>query len=124
MNKIIKEQLKKCKVANLPEFDDNTTELHIPKGSKLNVTPYQVNGCYLIELADFVIHPAPDYALASNWNQGSVPPSKYFNAQIEQLMGKMIKFVGQGYNPDTNSPTGVTWEGWVPQDGIKLLHKL
>lgn len=124
MNRIIKQQLSKCRVAKLPQYEDSTVHMSIPKGSALTVTPYQVNNCYLIELAEFIIHPAEDYSLAVNWNGGSIPPCSHFNAQIEQVMGKMIKFVGQGVDSNTNMFLGVTWEGWVPQNGIKLIRKL
>ena len=31
MNKIVEEQLNKCKIANIPEWDDDTKELIIKK---------------------------------------------------------------------------------------------
>ena len=45
MNPLIKKQLENCKVANIPEFDDNTTHITIPKGSVVNVSQYQVGRC-------------------------------------------------------------------------------
>ena len=124
MNKIVKEQLLKCKVANIPDFDDNTTEISIKKGSTLSVTPYQVDKCFVVELADYIINPPSTFALADNWNRGSKPTHKYYKAEIQQVMGKMVKIMGCGYNPETDEDYLDVWEGWVPQEGITLKSEL
>ena len=124
MNSIIRDQLHKCKVANIPAFDENTTTLQIPKGAVLPVSKYQVNKCYLVELADYIIHPPETSTLASNWNRGSVPKHKYYKCEIAQLMGKQVKIMGYGYDPATQLDTSDMWEGWVPLDGLKLIQEL
>ena len=124
MNPIIKSQLEKCTVANIPVFDDSTTTLVIPKGSTLHVSPYQVNKCYIVELADYIINPPPDFTLADNWNNGSVPKWKYYKCEISKVMGKMIRITGCGYDYENNMDTNDVWEGWVPQQGIKLIQEL
>ena len=124
MNPIIKDQLERCKVAQLPAYSDEDTLICIPKGAGVEVSPYQVHKCYLMELADWIIHPSDDFTLAANWNKGSVPKSSYYLAEISQVMGKMVKITGRGYDITTNQPTLDMWEGWLPQKGIKLIKEL
>lgn len=124
MNKIIKGQLEKCKVANIPDFDDNTTEMLITKGSTLRVTPYQVDKCFIVEFADYILNPPPNFTLAENWNRGTKPSHKFYKAEIQQVMGKMVKVMGCGYDPTTNTDYIDIWEGWVPQEGITLHNEL
>lgn len=126
LNSIIKEQLGKIKLAQLPEYDENTRTLHIPCGIKdiTKSSTYQLNRCYIVELAEYILNPPPDFSLASNWNHGSIPKSKYYYAEILQIMGKMIKITGCGYDINTRSRTNDVWEGWVPQKGLKLIQEV
>lgn len=124
MNPIIKDQLERCKVAQLPAYSDNDTLICIPKGAGVEVSPYQVHRCYLMELDDYITHPSEDFTLAANWNKGSVPQSTYYLAEISQVVGKMVKITGRGYDIVTNQPTLDIWEGWLPQKGIKLIKEL
>lgn len=124
MNKLIQEQLYKCKVANIPEFNENDTTITINKGSKVVVTEYQLHKCYLIEIADFILHPDSESVLADNWNGGTVPTYKRYFAEVAQLMGKMVKICGCGVDPQTGLSTNDIWEGWIPQSGIKLIKEL
>ena len=124
MNPIIKAQLDKCKVANLPHYDDATTSIVIPQGSTLSVSPYQLHKFYLVELSDYILNPPADFTLADNWNNGSIPKSKYYVAEIAQIVGKMIKITGCVYDITSQTSTTDSWEGWVPQKGIKLIQEL
>lgn len=124
MNPIIKKQLDSCKVANIPSYSEDDLLIKIPKGSIVEVSPYQVGKCYLVEIADFVINPSDGNTLASNWNKGTCPKNKYYKCEISKIVGKMICILGYGYNIETNQDTLDLWEGWVPQSGIKLLKEL
>lgn len=124
MNPIIKQQLEKCRVADIPSFDDTTTELIIEKQDGSVVSPYQVHKCYLVEIADWIIHPSPEFTLASNWNKGTSPTRPFYCVEICQVMGKMIRISGCGYDPVSQTSTPDMWEGWVPQKGLKLLKEL
>ena len=90
----------------------------------LNVTPYQVGKCYIVELADYIINPPEGYTLASNWNKGSSPRYKHYKCEIVKIVGKMICILGYGYDLANERDTNELWEGWIPQAGIKLLHEL
>ena len=39
-------------------------------------------------------------------------------------MGRMICILGYGFDPVTMRDTNDLWEGWVPQQGIKLIQEL
>ena len=124
MNPIIKKQLESCRVANIPQFQETDTVIVIPKGSILNITPYQVGKYYLVELADYILNPSEGYTLSSNWNNGTIPKYKYYKCEITKTVGKMVGILGCGVNPVTGQDTNDLWEGWVPQAGIKLLQEL
>lgn len=124
MNPLIRKQLENCKVANIPDFDDNSIIINIPKGSILNVTPYQVGKCYLVELADYVLNPPEGHTLSSNWNKGTTPRYKYYKCEIVKVVGKMICILGCGFDMSTQHDTNDLWEGWVPQSGIRLIQEL
>lgn len=124
MNKLIKQQLENCRVANIPPFDDSTTHISISKGTSLNVTPYQVHKCYIVELEHYIINPPPNFTLAQNWNHGSVPKHKFYKCEISQVMGNMVRIMGCGYDPINDIDTNDIWDGWVPQAGIKIIKEL
>ena len=62
MNKFIKEQLLKCKVANIPDFNDSTVHIFIPKtvccktAEVPNNEKMKLNACYLVKLEDYIIY--------------------------------------------------------------------
>ena len=124
MNPIIKKQLLSCRVANIPAIDDSADVIFIPKGSLMNITPYQVGKCYIVELADFVLSPSENSIITDNWNNGSVPKYKYYKCEIVKVMGKMVCIFGCGYDPLTKTDSADLWQGWVPQVGIKILQQL
>lgn len=121
---MIKQQLANCKIANVPRFTDEDTFILISKGSSLNVSPYQVHNYYVVELANFVLNPPQTMTVAENWNGGRVPKYKYYKCEIAQVIGKMVKIVGCGYDIETDTDYAELWDGWVPQEGIKLIKEL
>lgn len=124
MNPIIKKQLESCKVANIPVFDDTTTEIHIPKGAVVNVSAYEVGKCYIVELSDVVLNPPDGSTISTNWNGGAIPKYKYYKCEIVKTVAKMVCIMGFGFDPVTMQEYPDLWQGWVPQEGIKLLQEL
>lgn len=125
MNKVVKEQLGKCKVARVPEFDNNTTHIFIPKLNKGAVPlDFQLRNYYIIEIADYVLNPGPEFTLAANWNKGTIPPSKYMKVEVSQITGKMIKITGISYDIVTHRDLTNVWEGWLPASSAKIISKL
>lgn len=67
MNDILYDQLKKCKVANIPEFDKFSIKLVIPKGSKVETKKdIEINHYYKIEVEDYIINPYDGFNLHDN----------------------------------------------------------
>ena len=124
MNPLIKKQLEMCRVASIPELTEDTLEFTIEKISDANSNGFILHGCYLIELADYILNPSPEYTLADNWNKGVIPKDKYMKCEVAQVMGKMIKIIGSGFDPVYNIDKNTVWELWVPQKGVKILQKL
>lgn len=124
INQIIKERLKCCKVADIPPYDDNTTTLIIDKAEIITDSSINVGSCYLIELEDYLIKPFENFDLHTNWNKGIIPKDKYMKCEVNQIMGKMIKIVGIGFDAKTNTDLLTSWEGWLPKKSVKFLKKL
>lgn len=123
MNEIIKEQLKLLKVAELPEFDDNTTDITIPKqeAKEYNIN---VGKCYLIELENYIINPPETFTLHINWNNNIIPKDKYMKVEIVGIMGKMVKVNGVGYDFVNKLDLNTMWEGWLPRKAITIIKEL
>lgn len=124
MNNIIKEQLNKCKVAYIPPFDDNTTLIHIKPISKIESNQVLLNHYYLIELEDYIINPPPNFDLHINWNNNIIPKSKGMKCEIIQIMGKMVKINGVGFDLINNNDLNVIWGGWLPMKSFKVIKEL
>lgn len=123
LNPLMKEQLNKCEVADIPSFDDNTLELVIPKKSKEK--NFQLNKYYIVELADYLINPGEIVSFHINWNQGRVPKSKYLKVCISQLMGKMIKVDGIGFDPKSNKDLEDFYTNlWLPSNDVKIIKEI
>lgn len=121
MNKFIEEQLNGLESVDVQQLSE--TEFLIKK--RQGTDSLSVNHYYLIELADYIISPSPNYTLASNWNKGVVPKSKHLKVMVTQILGKMIKVDGIGYDLDTGSDGEDAYMGlWLPLGGIKLLKSL
>ncbi len=117
MNKYIKEQLNKCKVAKVPYFDDNTTELSIPFDTS-NLIPgeFYINMEYNIEVEDYIIHPFPGFNLHDNYNNGIVPTDKFMHIKVLKDMGKMMQIMAIGLND------GQGWSGYLPKKSCKRIY--
>jgi hypothetical protein len=123
MNKYVIEELKKCKVAQLPPYDSDTLHMIIPKKDGVSSTLVE-NRCYLLQLEDYLVNPFEGFTLHDNWNKGVAPKHHFLKAEIVQIMGKMIKVNSVGYDYMNKVDTDDLWEGWLPRKGIKVLEVL
>lgn len=125
MNPIIKKQLEKCQIAQIPKFDEDTLELIIPKQCPQGSAALTLEHYYQIELADYLLNPPPEFNLHINWNRGVIPSSKVMRVYPIQKLGNMVKVDGCGYDPSTESLTEDQYMGlWLPADGIKILKEI
>ena len=120
----IKKQIEKCVRCNVPPITDDTTSVFIPKNSIKEKLGFKKDNFYLIEIEDYVINPPPGFSLAQNWNGGTTPPSNYMNICCIQLMGKMVRVDGVGFDINTNSTLDKTWNGWLPTAAVKIIKEI
>ena len=124
ISEVVKQQLRQCKIADIPAIDDNTYQYHIPRKSDSTGVMVKEGGCYLIELADYILHPYDGFDLHKNWNNNIVPSCKHYKCECIKLMGKFMKINGVGYDYDHNIDLSIVWSGWLPLDGIKILGEV
>ena len=122
MNKILKEQLTKCHIAQIPEFDESDLTLTIPKlGTKSVFRGFlEENHTYLIEVEDYIITKIENFDLADKWNHGIIPKSKFLILEVSTIRGKMIQGTIKECNYD-GVITGNTYtDFWLPQKSIRI----
>lgn len=123
MNKIIKRELEKVRV-NI-QYDDNTTEIVIPKSNVSVKVDLQVNHNYNIYVEDYILHEPPNFTLSTNWNGGVVPKSKYMNICVTQIMGKMIRIDGCGFDIQNHTTSTDSYIGlWLPRESIHIVKEI
>lgn len=126
MNNIIKKELAKCKNI-LPEYDENTTYIFIPRQSteiKKEIV-LQRDFYYIIRLAKYILYPPENFTLDSNWNHGIHPKSEYMIVTPIKFVGKMIQFDGCGYDYYNNKNLDDVYNGlWLPQGGIEVIEEI
>lgn len=126
MNNIIKKELDKCKKI-LPEYDENTTYIFIPRQSteiKKEIV-LQRDFYYIIRLAKYILYPPENFTLDSNWNHGIHPKSEYMIVTPIKFVGKMIQFDGCGYDYYNDKNLDDVYNGlWLPQGGIEVIEEI
>lgn len=123
INPYIKEQLEKCEVADIPSLKEDPLNISIPKKSKNK--RFQLNKCYIIELDDYLINPNSMVSFHINWNQSRVPKSKYLKVCIIQIMGKMIKIDGLGYNIEVDCDLNDIYNDmWLPSQDVRIIKEI
>lgn len=115
MNKFIKEQLNKCKIANIPNFNDNTVELIIQKQYNNKKLEFELGYEYDISVEDYIIHPYPGFTLHDNWNKGIVPTDNKMHILVIKDLGKMMCVQAIGMNDNK------AWGGWLPKKSCKII---
>lgn len=128
MNPLIKAQLDKINHINLPPYNDETTEIFIPKNGNTPPNTQHIElvegKYYLIKVEDYIIKPFDGFTLHDNWNKGIIPKHRYMKIQILRLMGNMINVNSIGFDYDTNQDTQDMWTGWLPKKSISILQEL
>lgn len=122
MNELIKEQLKECKHALLPEWNDNTTHIYIERGRIKKEYKFEFGLYFQIEIPDSIVNPIEESTLAKNWNGNTNPPANIFNCVVQQVMGKMVKVDGVAVIDGV--ATNNRWNGWLPISQVKILGEL
>ena len=124
MRDYILRQLKNCKVAKIPKIDEHTNKIVIDKIGSKNGMSLLPTHYYLIELEDSVLSPSSSYVLHQNWNNSIYPMDKYYKCECVKVMAGMVKIEGSGCNDSSGNPSGRTWGGWLPIDGINIIKEI
>lgn len=117
---IIKEQLEKCKFADLNNYDPKTNTFLIKKYSK---PTYELNHCYLVKLPLSIVN-AADSVLAVNWNNGLFPKAQYLKIYISKVFGTMIYVDSIGFDFNTKQDLSVMWSGWLDTTSLTQIAAL
>lgn len=120
LNPLVKEELKKCTVVDTSKINDSTLTYQL---NQIKAIKLEEDCAYIIELDDMLLNDN-NSVLAVNWNNGSVPNSKYYKIDVSRKVGNMIKIVGIGFNPETNTDLDIEWTGWLPINNIRVIQKL
>ena len=118
MNKFIKTQIDKIKVADVPDYKEEDGKIIFKRKSLQTSTGLIQGTSYRVELKDYIIHPYEGFTLHTNWNNDIIPTDNEMNIEVTQLMGKMVKFRGVGIHD------GKFWTGWVPISAITIIAVL
>lgn len=118
MTETIRKQLEKCRVANIPNYDKNTTHIIIPKSSVTNDESFLIGHYYEINIDKSLVNDYSDNTLSVNWNHNTHPPSVHLNVCVNKLMGKMANVDCIGVD------NGIQWSGWLPMKNIKIVKEL
>ena len=126
MNKFVVEQLQKCRVAKIPNFDDNTEEIIISK-SQVDAESAQIcmNTEYLIQISDDYISSEKYIAITNSWNNGQPLTHRYLKISITNFLDNMAKFDAVAYDYELQKDLNYVYLAyWVPIDCIKVIKKL
>ena len=117
MNELIKKELQNCKVALIPNLDDDATLLLIPKGTR-NCTEivFEKGKFYKVRFANYIVHPYEGFNLHIQWNNNIPPKEDIMNVEVLEIMGKMIKLNCTGCEHNS------VWVGWVPISSVTILN--
>lgn len=119
MNKIILDQLSKCQVANISNYNKDTNTYHIPKHVDKTL---EQDKYYLIELDD--VSMSEDSFITINCNGGNIPPSKYLKVDVIKIVNDLVNVNGIGFNMDTKQDTQDVWSGWLSLSHLKIIEEL
>lgn len=121
MNKIIKDQLSKCRVAVIPECEDSATHIFIKKVNNILPVNMLPNHVYLIKIKPSVKN---NDTIAFNWNGGVRPQYDYYKVEKIGEIGTMLKLNGIAFDYSTKSNIYKSFYGYLPNDGFEIIEEV
>lgn len=118
INKLIQDQLNNVKFADLSNFYPESNTYIIKKREDIK---FEEDSCYLIHIK---VSAFTNTTLAINWNNGSYPPHPYLKVDVSKIVGKMVKVVGIGFDPETSQDLSIFWSGWLFIEDVEILSKI
>lgn len=123
MNKFVKEQLNKCRVANIPQFDDATTNIKIVRNDTTKDI-LQLNNYYLIEVLFDII--SDDTIRQEIFDRsGYTVQSRFMKCAPTKFEDGWTKFDCSGYEVETQTDLTDVYLGlWLPRNSYRVVSKL
>jgi len=104
MNKLIREQLNKCRVARIPIISDTDTDILIEKSSVNELTNTLMLNCsYLLQFNPDYIGSERETLCANMWNSGVHLQDTCIKATVTEFRMGMIKIDAVAHNLNTNT---------------------
>lgn len=119
-SKIVEEQLQRCQVANIKDYDDSTKTFHIKRYSK---PKFEKGKCYLVHLSNEIVNNTSSL-LSVNWNNGRAPEHNYYKVYISATMGKMIKVDSIAFDYENKLDLDKMFSGWLDTEYLHLLEEI
>lgn len=127
MNKLVKDQLSKCKTCKIPAYDDSTIHLEIPLLNQVsqNTVDIQLNHYYIIQVEKYILNPPENFNLASNWNHNKNPVSEYLLITPKKFLGKMVQFDGCGWDKErSRACSDIYSDFWLPRKSFSIIEEI
>lgn len=126
MNEFILQKLKSTKIADTSNINIGTCEIILPKVESSLPKPITITigHSYIIEVANYIINPPPNFDLHINWNNNNIPKFSCMKCKVTHLIGKMVKLNAISYDKYNNIELSDTWEGWIPQKSILNIKEI
>lgn len=124
MSKFLSKQLKMVTAVDLSDVPDDFHVLCIDKQKTLQNVDIHIGESFLIELENYIIHPSENFTLHKNFNNNIAPTEKFMRVIVLEIMGKMVKIEGMGFNMKTHENVGEIWVGWLPRKSMKIKKEL
>ena len=122
MNKIIRDQLNKCRVAVIPNVEDSATYIYIKKVSTIQTSNMIKNHIYLIKIKPSSKN---NDTITFNWNNGVKLLYDYYKVEKLSEVGNMIKLNGIAVDISTgNDLYNQPFYGYLPSDGFEIIEEV
>ena len=126
MNRVIEEQLKKCKNVTIPNIEKDQTVIFIPRSTKISTDNIKLDHNYIIEVDNFILSLTnSNSTLVSNWNSGQVVKSSHLKVSLNRIMNNMYQFDGIGFDIETGKDKQDFYSClWLPKDHFKIIKEI
>lgn len=121
MNRIIKNQLSKLRVAKI----DSQDELKHTIIFKRHVAKvFNLDACYIIRLDRTLLSANGDEILVTNWNKGNYPKHPCMRVQVTKKMGDKIFVCGVYYDEVSKTNMNEYFNGWLPDEKLEIIEEV
>lgn len=123
MNRIIKAQLKKCVVADIPDFTDDQEVIYIKKHTVGDFSVQKLHS-YLIQVKPGTVcqhNPLDDMDFGAN----TALNSEYYYICVYEITNKYIKVDATGVDINTDKANGeIKFGVWIPCESLKIIREV